>query len=149
MARSNRERFFSKVEQSGDCLIWTKSTDRNGHGVFWVDGRLVGAHRAAWFFEYGEWPTTNLLHSCDVYACVDVRHLRPGSQADNMADMVSKGRQSKGEARPNSRLTADDVRTIRAEHESGARTADLARTFRVHRATVRDVVTGRRWKSVA
>lgn len=149
MPRGNEERFRSKTEQAGDCLLWTKATDRNGHGVFWINGRDVGAHRAAWFFAKGEWPRQNLLHSCDVYACVNVDHLREGSQADNIADMVNKGRQSKGERRPNSILTVSAVRDIRERWSAGAPATSLAMEYGVHRATIRDVVTRRRWKSVA
>lgn len=53
----------------------------------------VLAHRVA----YEKWvgpldPERVLLHLCDNTVCIRPDHLRPGTQAENLADMYAKGR---------------------------------------------------------
>ena len=56
-------------------------------------GQERRAHRAAWVDANG--PISEgmcVLHRCDNPPCVNVDHLFLGTQADNIADMVAKGR---------------------------------------------------------
>lgn len=43
------DRFWEKVDQSGECWLWTGGTSTNGYGRFSVNGRMVNAHR--WAYE--------------------------------------------------------------------------------------------------
>lgn len=93
------ERFWAKVNVAGphDCWEWTAGTDRAGYGRISLGGRgdrrLVGAHRASWQIVNGPIPDgLFVLHSCDNPPCVNPQHLRVGTNADNMADMVVRGR---------------------------------------------------------
>lgn len=54
-------------------------------------GRAWLAHRLAFFLETGQEPAV-VMHKCDNTACVRPSHLSAGTQQDNVADMVSKGR---------------------------------------------------------
>lgn len=57
-----------------------------------------------------------MLHSCDVRSCRNVEHLFLGTNADNIADMVAKGRQARqrGEANGSAKLAEADILEIRA-----------------------------------
>lgn len=96
VAASLEDRFWPKVDKSGDCWVWTAATDEHGYGKFWVKslGKMVKAHRAAWLIVNGSMPSGNLLHACDNPPCVNPAHLRLGTQADNVADAKERGRMS-------------------------------------------------------
>src|SRR6478735_6357894 len=88
-------RFAEKVERDEvtGCLIWTGANDGKGYGIIRVDGRRVRAHR--WSYERHVGPVPDgllILHSCDTPACVEPTHLRPGTDAENMADRDLRGR---------------------------------------------------------
>lgn len=85
--------FFSKVDTSGECHIWTGAISDTGYGAFKLDGKLMGAHRAAWIIAHGPIPgKAEVCHSCDVRSCVNPAHLWLGAHEENMDDMVSKKR---------------------------------------------------------
>lgn len=114
---SQEQRFWAKVERGPGCWEWLCGTNAYGYGRVRFNGRAQLAHRVAWQIENG--PISNgahVCHSCDNPLCVRPDHLWLGTAQDNMADMKAKGRQRRGEGKPNAVLTADLVRQIRQEH---------------------------------
>jgi hypothetical protein len=87
-------RFWSKVDKSGECWVWTaKALCENGYGRFYVGKKPLRAHRYSW--ELANGPITDGLfvcHRCDNPPCVNPAHLFLGTHQDNMQDMVAKGR---------------------------------------------------------
>lgn len=100
------DRFWSKVrKQPGDgCWLWVGAQARNpakgqkryGRFMVMIDGEVKVrlAHRVAFFIEHGRWPKPCALHACDNDLCVRVGsgHIFEGTNADNTADMMRKGR---------------------------------------------------------
>ena len=91
--------FWSRVRiLPNGCMVYHGEKNPSGYGRVEMKGRTsrshrrCGAHRAAYAMTWGECPAMPLLHSCDNPACVNPCHLTPGTQAQNVADMVSRGR---------------------------------------------------------
>lgn len=80
------------------CHIWLGTVDSDGYGSIVVSGSRKGfttksTHRQAWENCYGKIPENmRVLHKCDIPTCVNVDHLFLGTQKDNVADCVTKGR---------------------------------------------------------
>lgn len=54
-------------------------------------------HQVAWILTNGPIPPgMGVLHRCDNQPCCNPSHLFIGTQADNVADMVAKGRHRNG-----------------------------------------------------
>ena len=155
------ERFESKYipEPNTGCWLWTAGLNGDGYGSFHVGGNNVGAHRFS--FETYVGPIhdgLHVLHRCDQPLCVNPKHLFLGSQAANMADMVEKDRQARGdrngsrlhpERRPRgeqhvlAKLTASQVLEIRAAVGESQRR--IAARFGVSKSQVGDIRSGKKW----
>lgn len=155
---SLEERFWSNVSKSDDCWDWTGNLASTGYGQLWVKGRAWGhvmAHRFSYELHKGEIaPGLEVCHTCDRRECVRPDHLFLGTQAENIADMVSKDRHSKherprGEASGNVKLTEAQVREIHALKNGPLLTGQIAIRFGVTKATIRNIWKQRTWKHVA
>jgi hypothetical protein len=141
------ESFVERVTESG-CALWAGAViGRYGYGIFRAACRMqVYAHRFAWEMANGPIPAGMLVcHRCDVYRCVNPSHLYLGTQADNLRDMRSKGRQARGATHGNARLTVESVEIIRASTDTDA---TLAARFGVTRCTVSLARRRKTWSHV-
>lgn len=143
------ERFWPKVDKRGpdECWVWNGRRNQRGYGKLRLDDRRYrGAHRISWFLAHGEWPDLFVCHSCDNPPCVNPAHLWLGTNDDNIADRLAKGRPpgpARGEANRTAKLTPVQVLEIRA---AGGRGADLARRFGVTNTTISHIRLGKTWR---
>lgn len=114
-------RFWKYVDKSGDCWIWTGARYPAGYGAFGPKGTgAMGAHRYSWMLAHGEIPDgLSVLHKCDVRCCVNPAHLFLGTQKDNIADMVAKGRRRGRTGLPPVEMV-DPPRYIKPRMKNGA-----------------------------
>ena len=146
-------------EPNTGCWLWTKCADRSGYGFMSVGGKAERAYRVAWALVHGDIPGGKVIcHRCDQPSCINPDHLFLGDQADNIRDMMAKGRHgarkgtdnwSRGVDRHCAKLNDEDVRTIRALHAEGAGTRALALRYSVDRTNIQLIVRRATWKHVA
>ena len=119
---------------------------KGGYGQIHHKGKTVYAHRVAWELANGTITDDSyVLHQCDNRRCVNPDHLFLGTFEDNMADMVMKGRQARGNNKPHSKLNAEMVREIR---QSDATQDEIAKSFGVSRSLISMVRSGKIWRWV-
>ena len=138
------------IDSATGCWMWTGSLNRTGYGRMMfgpaASRRARFAHRVSYEVHVGPIPDdAYLCHTCDTPACVNPAHLFVGTQSDNMHDAATKGRTSRGEARHNARLTAEQARSIRDDPRGHAA---VAREYGVGYSTVKAIRDGRTWKHV-
>lgn len=169
---SDVARFWSKVDKSGVCWLWTASKRRRGYGRFTVKRVIsLAAHRVAYELTYGSIPEGLVIcHKCDNPSCVNPTHLFAGTQQDNRDDCKQKGRTfypgaknpargerngkytrpeqtPRGERVGTSKLTWGQVREIRARHATGTVSNNaLAREYNVSSVAIGLIVRGLSWK---
>lgn len=162
------KRFWSHVDKTGDCWLWTGSKDKRGYGRIspanWRDAPLV-APRVSWEIANRRMVPSGMfvMHSCDNPPCVNPAHLSIGTAKDNAMDASRKGRMAvKSKGRPGSahhkaKLSDQDVRTIRAIYDQrrdaskrmppGA-TAALVRRFGVGKDVICGIAARKTWTHI-
>ena len=144
-------RFWSKVNITKDCWLWTAGIDKDGYGKFAVGGkgtqRHFRSHRLSWYLSTGHMPNNSelVLHKCDVPNCINPDHLFLGDQKDNIRDAIAKGRHSvlPGTDHPRSKLTEDQVIAIRSSQDSDK---VLATNYKVSKSTIQNIRSNRQWR---
>lgn len=87
-----------------------------------------------------------VMHSCDNPRCVNPEHLSLGTQADNVADMIAKGRKVTVPNNKNARKLGDvDISRIRDLLAGGVMGAKIAEEFGVSGSTISRIKLGKTW----
>lgn len=137
LKRPAAERFWEKVDRTGDCWEWQSTINRGGYGQFTAsgDGQKIAAHRMAWELTHGVIPEGAMVcHRCDNPRCCNPDHLFLGTARTNLEDMVRKGRSLKGHRNPQCKLTPEQVQEIRDNPQISLR--QFAQRFGVAKSTV-------------
>lgn len=133
-----------------DCIEWPGNRALNGYGRRWWQGKLHYAHRVAFELHHGRPPVGVVRHTCDNRPCVNPEHLLEGTHADNVRDMMERGRNRppclRGERHGMATLTAEQVEEIRARYRAGGITqAALGREYGISQAHVSKIVLRQNW----
>jgi hypothetical protein len=83
----NAEKFWVRVDKSGECWIWLGAKRPTGYGVVYVpDGQTTtSAHRVAYVLSGGVIPDgLHVDHLCRNPSCVNPDHLEPVTPRENV-----------------------------------------------------------------
>ena len=149
--------FWSLVSTSAadGCWPWGGPKNTWGYGDVFFRGRRSNASRVAAILSHGEIPAGFVVcHVCDNPACCRPSHLFIGTQAENVADCVTKGRwvarAGIEHPRPSAKLTPEQVIEAREAYFVAKETQTaIARRFGVHSATISRAVRGELWPQAA
>lgn len=134
-----------------DCLVWPfHVSKKDGYGRVHhpADGHLMTASRLMCVLAHGEPPTPKheAAHSCGKgsSACVNPGHVYWATPTRNQRDRVLHGTSNRGERQGGSKLTEEDVRSIRGMIGSMTQ-GSIADLFGVEVSTISRISTGDVW----
>ena len=129
------------VKRTRSCWIWLGGYNSHGYGHF----GSKRAHRYAWELANGRKPGKGkiIMHTCDNPGCVNPKHLREGTQRENIHDCMRKGNFPAGSRNGNAKLSIEDVAQIKERVGRGEIPFRLAKEFGVHKKCVYKLLKGR------
>lgn len=143
------ERFWRKVDKSGECWLWTGSLSV-GYGkvrrVYLRDESIL-THHYSWFLEHGRWPEY-ICHYCNNRACCRPSHLYEGTPKSNQQDRIKAGNGNEGSKHGMSKLTEQHVRKARELIAKGHTQTSVAAKLGVSVTTICAIMNGRAWRHV-
>ena len=127
-----------EINTTTGCWVWNKSKDKDGYGqcqdaVVAKQLNVTRAHQLSWKNYYGNYSIgLCVLHKCDNPSCVNPEHLFLGTKADNVKDMINKGRyKHPSTVNALGKLTKEQRHRIKALKNSGRTSLDVAKEFGV------------------
>jgi hypothetical protein len=131
-----------------DCIVWPFSKLKNGgYGHVYLDGKLHTANRVVLIRVAGlpADPSMVAAHApgiCHNPACINPRHLRWATDAENATDRVVDGTENFGERQGRSKLTEAQVLQIFRDERNHS---EIAAAYGVSRSHVSSIKRGDSW----
>lgn len=128
----------TKTTESG-CRLWNGALDTDGYGDTWIFLRKIGAHVAilALHLQRAIEKGKLVRHLCGTRSCVEISHLREGTNSENQIDSVQHGTS-------HATITSEQAMTIYQSKGSGTK-AQRARRFGVSIPIVASIDKGIAW----
>lgn len=140
---SLEDKLAARTVKGPGCWNVTGAAVHGGYVHINHGKKFIKAHRIAWELAHGPIPAhLRVLHSCDNPRCVNVAHLRLGTQAENVHESIRKGRYN---TYGHQKLNAEQVLAIRAAWRGGALQKDIAKAFGCSKNHVSAIVNRRCW----
>jgi hypothetical protein len=138
---------FKVTVTDNNCWVSVshKAKDGSGYTKIRRQKKNVKAHR----YFYEKFIETipeglHVLHKCDNPNCCNPNHMFLGTNTDNVADKISKGRQPShvGISNPKCKISEDDVIKIFYDQR---KQEEISRQYNISTSTIRDIKKFRTW----
>jgi hypothetical protein len=147
---------YSTLNDATGCIEWHGYKDKDNYGVLLVceNGikKNTKAHRLAYQLFVEPIPDGMFVcHKCDNPSCIATEHLFLGTPADNVADMMRKGRYKQGgkphpgEKNGMAKLCQHQVDGVRRLVKFGITQRSIARSLSMHRSSILKIVHVKSW----
>lgn len=133
------------------CIPWDRGCRTWGYGTATIKGGLFAVHRLAYSIAFGPFDETKLIcHRCDNPPCFRPIHLFLGGKLENSQDMWNKGRgpNQSNEKNGNSKVTANQVITMREMYFGGMTIMEISKRFSLSHSGASKIVHFRHWKNI-
>lgn len=156
-----------KKGEPEECWLWTGSTNQSGYGQMKINGKNRLPHRITYCLATGDAYEGDYVvrHDCDNPACVNPRHLRPGTHQQNTLDMFGRCRHPiqydpeyrarmaaagycRGEKSPRASLRDAQIEDILRMRIAGRSIKSIAEELGVRSQVIQQVVAGKTWAHV-
>lgn len=119
------DRFWSKVDSTGDCWLWRAGRDTAGYGQFRYEGKNTKAHRVAFILHYG-YRAGRVKQTCGNRLCVNPSHLE-----DTSAGIDEK-----------------TIKQIRSIPMSRTIVSDVSKEYGISESKARQILAGSIYKNI-
>lgn len=137
------------VSETDDCINWPFFKNQQGQGRLLIDGSQEYASRAVCQRAHGAPPTAKheAAHLCGKGhdGCINPRHLRWATHAENEADKILHGTHNRGERHGRAKLSEADACEIRKRVKEGETLRAVANSYNVSQPTVSRLVNRINW----
>lgn len=155
IGRLREMRFWSKVDMKGpdECWDWQASLNHHDYGRFKMERYMtLHANRVAWALHNRRDPgELMVLHSCDRPQCCNPFHLRLGTPADNIQDMIERGRRNypdqAGSANGAAKIDEQTLAVIVQRLKDGWNNKQIAADLPVGHSLVSRIRVGISWRA--
>jgi hypothetical protein len=138
MSCSAEERFWSRVDKTESCWLWTGTKTSDGFATFWYNNKSYTIAQVAWQMAYGPIPKGMRVHaSCGNRLCVNPSHLFLGP---------GKGGSKPGEKCHLALLTDKQVLEARRLFTEGTTAHVLGEKYGVHYTTIKYALLRKTWR---
>lgn len=151
----NIEFFWSRIDikEDNECWEWKLYKNKYGYGMTKIDGETVRSHRVVYQIAHPDENIKNkvIRHICDNTSCCNPSHLKSGTQAENIQDMVDRNRNrgASGLINGKCKLTEEEVIEIRDLFKNKfLYISELSEQFNITKTSVRRIIEGVSWKTI-
>ena len=144
-----RKNFTFEINDNG-CFVCTshKQSKPNTTPITYKDGKKMSIARFIYEVCYGEIKNNLVVrHKCDNSMCINPEHLETGTQLENIQDMVKRGRSTKGERNPSSKITSKIAKEIKMKQGELA-ISKVSERYGISISQVWRIWAGENWKEV-
>jgi hypothetical protein len=128
------------------CHVCTSHSNCDRYPIITRGGKRYKITRYLYIQKHGSIPNNLILrHTCDNSWCVNVDHLIPGTQKQNVHDCIDRNRLARGEQCGRTKLTTDKVLTIYSMRDTHT-APQLAKQFNISTNTVYRIWYNKTWQ---